>query len=353
MYYIIRNNQQYGPYSLDVLRQYVEGGRLLIYDKACLVNNVNDVHTIKYILKQNHIKYKIPHKGSLVQQIKDIGKELIFPKDVILKQTWKSDRRLLLLALIGLVPLALIGLIGWIAEAVPIIVFYSVSLYFSTIWGLFFYYFFKTQQVKLKTTISIFFISQVIVFSFFGIGLNYINPFYWMGDPSELWFVLKLLFFVFGVGMTEELVKAIPLWIITSQSKEPLIPQTLVFYGLISGIAFGVFEGVQYQMGVNANLDYASSFFMNIARLTSLPFLHAIWCGIAGYFIAFATLYPKYRKALYFLAIAVPALLHGLYDTMNGTMIGMVVAVGISFIGVVLLMTYLKQGVNYQSKLRN
>ena len=26
----------------------------------------------------------------------------------------------------------------------------------------------------------------------------------------------------------------------------PLIPQTLVFYGLMSGIAFGVFEGVQY-----------------------------------------------------------------------------------------------------------
>ena len=72
----------------------------------------------------------------------------------------------------------------------------------------------------------------------------------------------------------------------------------------------------------NAELDYTSSFFLNIARLTSLPFLHAIWCGIAGYFSAFAMLYPKYRRSLYFLAIAIPALLHGIYDTLSGGLLG-------------------------------
>ena len=34
MYYVVRNNQQYGPYSVDSLRQYVEGGQLLLHDSA-------------------------------------------------------------------------------------------------------------------------------------------------------------------------------------------------------------------------------------------------------------------------------------------------------------------------------
>ncbi len=347
MYYIIRNNQQYGPYSLDALRQYIEAGQLLLYDKAFDENNNNEIRILKYYLRKNHVKVKIPHKGGLFSQIKDIGRELIFPKDVLQRKVWANDKRLLLLALVGLVPLALLGLIGWLAKAFPFAVFYTVSLYFATIWGLFFFYFFRTPQVKTKTSIALFFISQVAVFLIYGLGLNYINPFYFLQENSN--FLIRIVFFVFAVGITEEIVKAIPIWIVASRAKEPLIPQTLVFYGLISGLAFGVFEGVQYQMTVNVEYDYTSSFFLNIARLTSLPFLHAIWCGIAGYFSAFAMLYPKYRKSLYFLAIAVPALFHGIYDTFGGRLIG----VAISFIGVVLLMTYLKKGVNYQSKLRN
>ncbi len=346
MYYIIRNNKQYGPYSLDTLRQYVEAGKLLLHDKAFEESDANNLQTIKFFFRYNHVKTRVPHNGAIFSQIKDIGRELIFPKDVIQHKVWTSDKRLLLLAMIGLVPLLLIGLIGWLADIFPFAVFYAVSLYFATMWGLFFFYFFRTKQVRTKTTITLFFITQLAMFTIFGV-LSLINPFYSLNHSGN--FITRLLFFVFAVGVTEELTKAIPVWIIAARSKEPLIPQTLVFYGLISGIAFGVFEGVEYQMMVNAELDYTSSFFLNIARLTSLPFLHAIWCGIAGYFSAFAMLYPKYRKSLYFLAIAIPALFHGVYDTTGGNIIGVL----ISFIGVVLLMTYLKKGVNYQSKLRN
>jgi len=101
---------------------------------------------------------------------------------------------------------------------------------------------------------------------------------------------------------------------------------------------------------INAQMDYTSAFYSNIARLTSLPFLHAVWCAIAGYFIAFANLYPKYRRSLYFLAIAIPALLHGLYDTFcqSSTLVALIV----SFLGVFLLMTYLKRGADYQDRLK-
>lgn len=71
--------------------------------------------------------------------------------------------------------------------------------------------------------------------------------------------------------------------------------------------------------------------------------------GIAGYFLSFAHLYPKYRRGLYVLAISIPAMVHGLYDSLaNYWAISLVMV----FLGLMLLMVYLKQSADYQSKLR-
>jgi RsiW-degrading membrane proteinase PrsW (M82 family) len=345
MIYIIRNNQKYGPYDDQTLTSYVNNGQLLLCDSA-YDDMTGQTLSVRKYLKSKQIRTKVQHGGSFVGQLKKIGTELLVPKDSFKKQNIVSDTRLLLLALIGLVPSVFMFL--------PIsgfLVFYLVSLYFSVIWGLFFYYFFKTPQVTIKTTVSVFFITQAAVFLIWDLlGIPALNPFY---NLTNLGFPLSLLGYVLGVGLSEELGKAIPLFIISSRSKTPLIPQTLVFYGLISGIAFGVFEGVQYQMGINAQQEYTTAYFLNILRLTSLPFIHAVWCGIAGYFISFASLYPKYRIALYFLAIAIPAVLHGVYDTFCGSLLGSIIALPVMFVTVILLNAYLKQSVNYQSKLRN
>lgn len=342
-YYILRNNAQYGPYDIGLLKQYVDDGKILLHDQA-QDSYTGAVNTVGFFLKANHIKPKIKSRGSIVDQLKAIGSELILPIGLLKNWQWLSDKRLLMLALIGLGPSLIYTLpLG------GFLVFYAVALYFSAIWGLFFYYFFKTPQVKLKTTLSVFFLTQAFVFLVWDIlGLPVLNPFYLLLDKG---FILRLLGYIFGVGLTEEFVKLIPLLLIYRFAKEPLQPKTLVFYGLMSGIAFGVFEGVEYQMSVNIQYDYTSSFLMNIARLTCLPFLHAIWTGTAGYFIGFAKLYPLYRHALYFLAIAIPAVLHGLYDTFCGTNLGMYIALLITFFAVFLLTTYLKQAQGYQSKL--
>lgn len=342
---IIRNNQEFGPYNYQTLSTYVKSGQILLCDQA-KDTTTGEINSVRYFFKKNKVKVKVDKKGGLIDQLKNIGGELIIPKSVIASKKWISDKRLLLLALVGLCPslMMILPLGGFFT-------FYCVSLYFAAIWGLFFYFFFKTNQVNVKTTLLVFFLTQIIVFVLWDVlGLPSINPFYLL---IKTVFPLNMVGYILGVGFTEELVKLLPLLIICYRSKEPLIPQTLVYYGLMSGIAFGVFEGVQYQMGVNAELEYSSSFFMNIARLTSLPFLHATWCAIAGYFISFANLYPKYRISLYSLAIAIPAVIHGLYDTFCGSYLGMLIALPITFIGVIMLMTYLKQGVNYQSKLRN
>lgn len=345
MYYIRRNNQDFGPYDLTSLLTYVKSGQVLLCDQAKDVTT-GEINSVRHFLTTSKQKVKIDNGGNLLTQLKKIGGELIIPKTTLSSKQWLKDKRLLLLALVGLCPsLMMLMPLG------EFMVFYFISLYFAIIWGLFFYYFFKTPQVEVKKTLLTFFATQIIVFVLWDIlGLPRINPFYQLVDSV---FPLSMIGYILGVGFTEELVKLTPLLILCYKAKEPQIPQTLVYYGLMSGIAFGVFEGVQYQMEVNTQLDYTGAFFMNIARLTSLPFLHAIWCGIAGYFIAFANLYPKYRISLYCLAIAIPSVLHGLYDTFCGNLLGMLIALPITFIGVILLMTYLKQGVNYQSKLRN
>ena len=342
---ITRNNKDYGPYDEQTLLSYVNNGQILLCDVA-KDTNTQEKNTVSYFLKRAGLKVNRLHGGDLITQLRKIGAELIVPKKSFVNKQWLSDKSLLILAIIGLVPsvLMVIPLGNWG-------VFYAIALYFSCIWGVFFYYLFKTPQVTIRTTVAIFFISQLFVFIVWDLfGLPNLNPFYKL---IEVGFPLNLFGYTLGVGLTEELAKIIPIVIIYEKAKQPLLPQTLVYYGLMSGIAFGVFEGVQYQMGVNIQLDYTGAFFMNIARLTSLPFLHAIWCGIAGYFIAFANLYPKYRMSLYFLAISIPAILHGLYDTFCGSTLGMLIALPITFLGVILLMTYLKQGVNYQSKLRS
>ncbi|GHV67711.1 hypothetical protein FACS1894199_13730 [Bacteroidia bacterium] len=343
MIYVIRNNQSFGPYDEQTLLSYVNDGRVLCQDKAYSQNNPINQNTVGYFLKQAGCKPKISNKGNIFQQIKTIGRELILPQTILKRKEWAKDKKMLMLALVGLAPAFLIRFLS----LVPFLTYYSIALYFSLIWGLFFFYLFKTNQVKTKTAILVFFLTQAFVFVLWEIlGLPhfpFISSVYALTDSSNILF--RMLGFIFGVGFFEEMAKALPLLAICYQAKEPIIPQTLVFYGLMSGIAFGVFEGVGYQMSVNNALDYDNAFFMNVARLTSLPFLHAIWCGIAGYFIAFAKLYPKYRLSLYLLAIAVPSLLHGLYDTFGWGLIGLLV----TFLGVVLLTNYLKKGVDYQS----
>lgn len=345
MIYIERNNKLFGPYDEQTLLSYVNNGQVLLCDTA-KDDTTGRLSTVRELLKKAGLKPKVKNEGDLVKQLGRIGSELIIPKDSLVNKQWLSDKRLILLAIVGLFPsiLMLLPVRGFV-------LLYLIALYFSAIWGVFFYYFFKTPQVSTKKTACIFFLTQAFVFLLWDVlGLVSLNPMYYLTKAA---FPFNLFGYILGVGLTEEFAKMIPLLIICKKAKAPLIPQTVVYYGLMSGIAFGVFEGVQYQMTVNTQLEYSQSFFMNIARLTSLPFLHAIWCGIAGYFISFAHLYPKYRKSLYFLAISIPALLHGTYDTFCGSLLGMAIAIPIMVGGVILLMTYLKQGVNYQSKLRN
>ena len=341
MIIITRNNHDYGPFDETVVARYVEDGRLLMHDKA------RDAATgkegiVKDFLLEKGLRPHIRDHGTLSEQLTYVGQEFIFPRESMRRKNLFEDKRLLILAVVGL-SLSFIMMLpigGYLS-------FYVVSLYFATIWGMFFFYMFRTRQVNITTTVSTFFLTQLGVFIIFS-GLNELNFFYVFTHAA---FPLSIIGYILGVGVTEEFAKQVPLYILQNRSREPMLPQTMVYYGLMAGIAFGVFEGVQYQTQVNIQADYTTAFVLNIARLTSLPFLHAIWAGIGGYFVGMAGLYPRYRKSLYTLAIIIPATLHGLYDSFAGILyIG---ALAVAIVSVLLLMGYLERSGAIRQRLRN
>lgn len=346
-YYVMRNGQQFGPYEPRQLLAYVNSGHILTQDVA-YCSLTGERTTVGRALRAEGLRPRIASDGNIFHQLRRIGGDLIFPHADIFTRQWFKDSQFIMLAILGLVPLFL----PILTLGSDFLVFYTMSLYFSVLWGMIFYYFFRTQQVTIRRAVGTFFFSQACVFLVFDTGIASFNPFYAFTSSP---FPLDTVGFILGVGVTEELAKLLPLLYIALKAREPLVPQTLVFYGLISGVAFGVYEGVEYQMTVNAEQDYTTAHYLNVLRLTSLPFLHALWCGISGYFLAFARLYPRFRHALYLLMIAIPAVLHGLYDTFcsSGSLLMELVAWVITLISVILLMLYLRKGQNYQSKLKN
>jgi RsiW-degrading membrane proteinase PrsW (M82 family) len=339
-YFIERNGQNHGPYDIQTLKRYVEEGRILRQDK--ISNGKHKNMSVRDVLREQKIKVSIQNNGNIWKQIQSFGTKLLLPKDSFSFKNLKSDKRLLVIALVGLAPAFLISFTG-----ASVFTFYAIAMYFSMIWGLFYYSVFSTSQVSVKKAIGLFFLTQVIIFIAVDvIRIPSLNPLYELTEGNR-GVLAKLIGYTFGVGVFEEFVKLLPVYLLLRKSKEPLVPQTVVFYGLMSGIGFGVFEGVIYQLTVNAELDYSTSFFMNIARLTCLPFLHSIWAGISSYFLAFAFLYPKNRHSMWVLAILIPAILHGLYDTLGWSLLGLFV----SYLGVTLLVIYLKNAKDFQSKI--
>src|SRR5262249_7128502 len=115
--------------------------------------------------------------------------------------------------------------------------------------------------------------------------------------------------------------------------------KSALLYGLLSGLGFGIYEGVTYQMGPNlAVRDQGLYYLLNVIRLTSLPFLHAVWTGIAGYFIGLSVMYPHRQHGLIVAAMLIPAALHTLHNTSENAE-----RLAVDFLSVLTLMAYLRR----------
>lgn len=151
-------------------------------------------------------------------------------------------------------------------------------------------------------------------------------------DP-ENGFLPSLLGFTFGVGLCEELCKAMPI-IFHFRSKGTLDWRGACLWGLASGIGFGIAEGVHYAGDMYNGISTA---WIYVVRFLSCVALHATWSAGVAVTIARDPTGIQGEDEWYLTLLSfVPPLLvamvlHALYDTLlkrDMNVLALLVAVG-------------------------
>lgn len=291
---------------------------------------------------------------SAAQDFLRIAPHLMLPLRDLSRLPWRENRRILAMAFVGLMPLVLmlhlhttrnLGVAIW-----------GVALYSSLIWALFFYITFSPSGIHVSRGLLTFAASTVFSISLVALA-RWIIPFQWVlvwiGAPNV---ATRWAGHLVGVAAVEELAKLFPLYFLWPAR---LRPRAMMFYGLVSGLGFGIYEGVAYQSSYNLQVSFPDGiptqqgagvyYMLNILRITSLPFLHAMWTGIAGYFLGLAAQFPRRPGGFMLAALLVPSLLHSTYNTFSTNLAGVIVA----FVTVLALNLYVSKGQDFERAFEN
>ncbi len=156
-------------------------------------------------------------------------------------------------------------------------------------------------------------IVSLIFYIFWLIGFSYRAA----NDPSSNFF-FSLVGFTFGVGLCEEICKALPVIFINSRPNSQTW-RGAYLWGLASGAGFGLAEAVLYSGSYYNGIDGAGIYFV---RNISCVALHALWTGSAAITIHQRQRWFQEEKRWYdwivraIAVVAVPMVLHGFYDTL-------------------------------------
>jgi RsiW-degrading membrane proteinase PrsW (M82 family) len=228
-------------------------------------------------------------------------------------------------------------------------ILWGIALYSALLWAMFVYRLFAGRDLGFRWAIGMVFVTCFIMVPLLQIYLS-VPP-----DLTE-WLVTRRLIlfqlagYVLGVGMREEMTKALPLLVLAAFTGRMKSPLTGLVLGFMSGIGFAVAENVLYvyktvshavsitqDTGQLANL--VVPVYNNVIRMAMGPFVHGCLSGIFGYFIALSTVDPRRRFFLLLAGLGVAASLHGLYDTVVGY--SPLVALLVQALTYMLLMTYI------------
>lgn len=147
-------------------------------------------------------------------------------------------------------------------------------------------------------------------------------------------FGLSFMGFTCGVGLCEELCKAIPIAIyLNSTPKATWRDACLV--GLASGVGFGVSEGITYSGSYYNGIQES---WIYLVRFISCVALHALWAGAIGILMYHNQDYIgelSWENAAMFVAfyLSIGMILHGLYDTFlkSDLELGALLTAGVTF----------------------
>ncbi len=203
-----------------------------------------------------------------------------------------------------------------------------LMVYFSLAWAVYFYVFVAKRHSSFWIGVAAALFTRVVGLRF-GHLLKYtiLSPFYHANASQTD--IVRFIGILGSYGFNEELLKALPVLLIAFVFKRLKSPADGVFYGALSGLGFAAWEGYTYIV----KPDMGGVLMDALVRCTALPFLHAAYTGISGYFIALAS---KSRRPflLSALGIALASTVHGTYDfLLNTPKLGMAVLVYFIFTG--------------------
>ncbi len=154
-----------------------------------------------------------------------------------------------------------------------------------------------------------------------------------------------------GIGFNEEITKALPIlvaaFLLLRLRSAKLDVRMWMFFGTIAGLTFGVVEQAAYTVIDILSIHQAHASSQAVGAVLAFServfvdgFQHAIWAGVAAFFIGMAINYPRRRWQLIIFGISIPAVLHGLNDWSLGYFSTPWVWIFIQAISVVLFLGY-------------
>ena len=273
-----------------------------------------------------------PPTPGLIRQLARLGFGTLVPVSA-----WRSDRPWKIASVQWFVFFTLfpLFLVAWttLTGSEFSDVAYLYGVYFAMMWGLVIWLFVRPEKIGLLDVVRVALFTSVT--GVFIVGVLYRLPGVSsiVGATQGPSVLVRLAAYVFGVGALEELVKALPVLWIFVRNREPGPIREITYLGCVSGFAFGVSEAVAYSVfyaqGVaRGDMPIGAFVVVQLTRLITLPLLHAVFSGVAAEFIALGVETPALQRALIVVGLAIAALLHGLYNTFSGTLLGFVIAIG-------------------------
>jgi RsiW-degrading membrane proteinase PrsW (M82 family) len=344
MFYIKRNTKEFGPFNAEKVKAACISGNILLRDLIRHENTQKHITVAEFIELNNiQIQQTEERLGDVFLNIFKLQSVFINPFKYLNSSVKENAIIYILLAIV------LIPILALFTSGVPMLSYSIYGVYFASIWALILYKIIATKQTDLRIVLIIS-IATVIVS---GILITFFHQ-------SSIWSVFKNLidsnnlifkFFatLFGVAFLEEALKQVFVYVIIIRDKKVILPRTAILYGMIAGLSFGIFEGVEYQMTLNKTFTMDVNYFTNIIRLTSLPFFHAIWAGIGAYFASLSFIELKYKYSFRIMGLFIPALLHALYNTFGLNVFGIAIVI----LSTILLTVYLTKSDMVGKQLNN
>jgi len=344
MFYIKRNTIEYGPFSADKVKAGCDSGNIILRD-LIRHKNTQKYITIAEFLKLNNIQIQ-----QTEEQIDEVFFNIFKLQSVFINPFKYLNSSIKENAIIYiLLAIVLIHVLALYTSGIPMLSYSIYGLYFASIWGLILYKIIATKQTDLKIILII--SITTILASIFSIELFHQTSIWSVFDKLIYSnnIILKFFAMLFGVAILEEALKQVFVYVTIIRDKKVILPRTAILYGMIAGLSFGIFEGIEYQMNLNKSFSVDVNYFTNIIRITSLPFFHAIWAGIGAYFISLSFIELKYKYSFRIMGLFIPSLLHALYNTFGLNVFG----IAIIILSSILLTVYLTKSDMVGKQLNN